>query len=241
MSKIKKLDFYSLRNDEHFQFDSEFRELVALSNPITLKISAEFNQWEVLFEQEDEVLKQIRKSAMTEEILNADKKRDVTFAGMVEANKAALKHFQPAVKEAARKLKIVFDTYGNVARKSYDEETSAITNLLQDLMGKYNADVQTVGITAWMVELMANNNDFDQLIKGRDDESAERTELILKAVRMQIDAVYRTIVERLDALGVIEPTEDLAEFVRRLNVVIERYNNRLAQRQGVAKAKKEKA
>jgi hypothetical protein len=36
--KIQKLFTHSLRNDAHFQFHTEFRDLVTKNNPQTLKI-----------------------------------------------------------------------------------------------------------------------------------------------------------------------------------------------------------
>ncbi|MDR2910270.1 MAG: DUF6261 family protein [Bacteroidales bacterium] len=54
------------------------------------------------------------------------------------------KHFTESVRTAARRLQIVFDTYGNVAAKTLNEETSAITNLIQELAGTYSEDTKTV-------------------------------------------------------------------------------------------------
>ena len=74
----------------------------------------------------------IQKSAITAQIQDADRARDEIYAGMVETSNAALKHFSEEVRGAAARLKILFDTYGDVNRKSLSEQTSATYNILQE-------------------------------------------------------------------------------------------------------------
>ena len=235
--KTEKIHLVLLRNDEHFQFCTEFRDLLKANNPTALKVAAQFNAFLLLYKQEDEALKKIMKSGFTDDMQDADKRRDVTFRGMVDANRAALNHFSATVLAAAKRLKIVFDTYGNLAAKPLNEETSAIYNLLQELKGNYAADVATVKLGDWVTELEANNKAFDTLVKERYDETASRTELILRGVRKQVDAAYRSVIERIDAFAVVEDNpEAFATFIRKWNVVVEKYNNTIAQRQGRKKS-----
>jgi hypothetical protein len=88
--KINKIDLKSMRNDAHFQFFSDFRDAVTKVGAATLKIKPQFNEWFALFEKEDEALKKISKSALTQQIQDADKLRDDTFLGMVEITVAYL-------------------------------------------------------------------------------------------------------------------------------------------------------
>ena len=238
--KLQKIDLSRLRNDEHFQFNTEFRDLVNAVSPATLKVAVQFDLYQSLYVQEDEALKKIMKSAITADMQNADQRRDLTFRGMVDANKSALNHFNVEVQAAAKRLKIVFDTYGNVGLKPLNEETSAIYNLLQELQGTHAADMAIVKIADWADELEINNKAFEKLVKNRYDESAGRTELVLRQTRKQVDAAYRTIIERIDALGLIEDNDVYRNFIRKLNVVIEKYDNTVTQRKGIASAKARK-
>jgi hypothetical protein len=226
--KIKKIDLHSLRNDAHFQFHTELKDLVNKATPAALNIQSQFDAYLPLYEQEDEVLKKIMKSVFTEDINDADHQRDLTFSGMVDANKSALKHFNPATQSAAKRLKIVFDTYGNVARKPINEETSAIYNLLQELNGNYAADVAATGIADWVTELETNNNALEALVKNRYDEGAAKTNLILKEVRVQVDAVYHAMAARLEALYIVEGTAVYENFIHAWNVIVAKYHNAVA-------------
>jgi len=238
--KTEKIDLPKLRNDEHFQFNTEFRDAILRFGADTLKIGVQFEPWLLLYAQEDESLKKIMKSAITAEIQEADQRRDQLFGGMVDASKAALRHFRPEVQQAARRIKIVLDTYGNLARKPLNEQTSGVYNILQDLNGRYAADASTTGLKEWMDELQAANEAFDRLMKDRYEESALKTDLVLKQVRQQADEQYRLIIERINALVTVEGDANYAEFIRYLNIIIAKYTTIVAQRAGKAAGRKKR-
>jgi len=225
MLKIEKIHLTHLRNDAHFQFHTEFRDLAVLHNPLTLKVKPQFDSYLPLYNREDEALKKIVKSEFTAKIHEADKARDEIYLGMAETVTATLRHFNPTVRQAAERLKILFDTYGNVANKPLNEETSAIYNILQELKGKYTADVDSVGLTLWVAELETRNGTFEGFVKERFDETAARTtDIVMKQARAQLDDVYKTIVERINALAVVEGIEIYEAFIKTLNAVIAKYS-----------------
>jgi hypothetical protein len=230
--KITKIDASRLRNDEHFQFHTNFKTLVSKAGAAALNVQPQFEAYLTLYAQEDEALKKIMKSAITADIQDADKQRDLLFRGMTDANKSALNHFNPAVREAAKRLKIVFDTYGNLAQKPLNEETSGIYNLLQDLNGKYAQDAATAGLTDWMAELGASNAAFDQLTIARYEESGMKTDLVMKECRKAVDEAYRALIERINAYALIAADAAYADFIPTFNAVIEKYSNTVEQRRG---------
>ena len=238
--KINGFRLANMRNDEHFQFYSDFIKLVNGIGAATLKIEAQFAAVMNLFDDEDAALKKIMKSAITPEIQKADKDRDTIFRGMTDAYKSALNHFNELKSGAAKRLKPVFDTYGNLAIKPINEQSSGITNMLQEFTGKYAADCQTIGIDDWAAELAVANNAVIELMHGRYDEGATRTDIVLKEARAKVDEAYRVIVERVNALLIIEGEALYADFVRRLNIIVDKYANTIAQRLGSSAADKKK-
>jgi hypothetical protein len=238
--KINSIEFPRFRNDEHFQFGTEFRDLVNRFGAQALKCEARFNLFLDSYAKEDEALKKIRKSAITDDIREADSRRDRIFSGLASANKTALKHFMPDVQQAAKRLKVLFDTYGNLAKKPLNEQTSGVYNLLQDLRGDvYAGDAATAGLTAWIKELETANAAFDNLVKGRYEEAFNRTDLVLREVRLELDERYRSIIALITALVEIEGETDYADFIRVLNLIIDKYNNILAARIGRNKVGKD--
>jgi hypothetical protein len=62
------------------------------------------------------------------------------------------------------------------------------------------------------------------LVKERFDETAARTtDIVMKQARAQLDEVYKTIVERINALAVVEGVATYEAFIKTLNAVIAKY------------------
>ena len=228
---IKTIRSSYLRNNEHFQFYTEVKDL--LNEAATrINFGVEHGKFNACYDDEDKSFKKIVKSATTEEIENADHVRDRIFSGMVGINKATLNDFEPDMATAAKRIKVVLDTYGNVAVLPLNEETSAIYNLLQELRGGLLRDVKTVGLERWINKLDETNKAFDTLVKERNNENAAKTHLKMKECRVEIDRVYSEIINRVNASMLLEGEARFADFVNKLNTFIDKYNNIVAQRKG---------
>jgi hypothetical protein len=139
-----------------------------------------------------------------------------------------LRHFDPEVRESAKQLKIVFDTYGNIARKPLNDQTSATYNILQDFEGKYASDVAKVGLGPWLAELKARNIAFSDLMRERFDESSLRVDIVLKKARVQLDEAYYAITDLVNALVLVEGAAGYEAFIKKLNPIISKYAAALA-------------
>jgi len=219
-------------NEEHFQFQSDFKALVEQYTPETLNIDAAWAIYQPAYDKEEGTLDTIRKSTFTGDIAGADRNRDSLNSGFENTIKGALNHFDPAKKEAAEHIQVALDHYGNINRKSYDEETAAIYSLVDDLNGKYADDVATLGLQEWVTALKAANDEFVALMQERYSEEAGKPQYNMKTARTEVDAAYRSITERIDALIIVNGEEAYAGFVNDLNERIERYNNAVARREG---------
>jgi len=233
--KINKIRATQLRNNEHFMFHTEFKELVLSHGAQALKIQPQFETYLKLYDTEDEGIKKINKSAITAEIQKADKARDVIWQVLLKANAAALWDFDPEVQKAAKRLKIVFDTYGKVSSLPLNEQTSAVINVLQDLHGEYAADVAAVGAGRWVTELQARNDAFRALTKERYDETTLKTDVVVKEARAALDIAYKDITDHIAAYVLLEGAAAYEMFIRSLNTVVEKYTEILARRTGKKK------
>jgi len=220
---IKKFDTNHLRNDAHFQFCRDFSVAVTAFDPVTLKIKPQFDEWNARFNLEDEALKKIVKSSLTQKINDADKLRDNTYSGMADIVHAYLKCNDAESAEAAKRLKIVFDTYGNVAKKPLKEQTSAVYNILQELRGKYAPDCAKIKIADWVSRLAAENQAFDGLMTDRFDESAAKCGIAIKDARRDVDGSFKKICDLVTAYVILEGDAPYAAFIKRLNEVIKKY------------------
>jgi len=222
------------RNNAHFQMQTELMNMLVTAKANTLVIKPQFEKWRESYMKEDEALKKIRKSFLTDDIKEVDGKRNRVFSGTTSAVASALNHFNADTAAAARRIQIVFDTYGSVTRKSVDEKTSAIYNLVKELNENYESDVETVGLGEWLKELQRLNDELSRLVSRRYEESAGRTTLVVKEVRAEVDENFRVLCTCIEAVWVMAVNWDdkalYADMIRKINAIIEHYNNLAARK-----------
>lgn len=227
--EIESLNLHQQRNAGHYQFLTDFNDLVTKYTPQALGIVDAYAAFLLEYHDEIEAFKAITKSAATDEIANADHDRDMALRGTTDFARTALNHFDENIRNAAKIVNVIFDQYGNLAPKPYDEETGSIVNLVKDLRTKTGAEIVTVGLVPWITVLEGKNDGFNALEKSRNSEEANRTELRMKQVRVKIDAAYRKIVKRINALIEINGDAAYLEFVKELNARIARARDAIAQ------------
>lgn len=244
---LTNLNLSRMRNAEHFEFYTEVRDIIAKATPAALGITKYFDSFSQLLQKEDECLIIIRKSEFTDLLAELDKQRDEYFTGIANVIKAYTLHYNPEITEAANRLSIVFNTYGNLAYLPVTEETSKLYNLIVDLEGKYDTDVETLNIADWVRELKKKNVKYDELVKSRYEEKTEqneKTNVNMKEIRSQLDEVYRKITQTIEVLSELSDTAEKTNlyknFVTNLNVIIHDYKTRLAQREGRNEANRKK-
>ncbi len=230
--KIANLNLNVQRNAGHYQFQTDFNSAIINYSPQVLGIEEVYAAYLLHYEDEGIALVAITQSATTEEIHEADKDRDFTFRGLADKVTNGLNHYSNEVREATKRVKVIFDAYGNLAPKPDDEESGLIKSLIAELRTKVSADLTLLGIVDWVDELERSNNAFVLLQSWRNSEKANRSELRMKQVRMDVDPAYRKIVERINALIIVNGEAPYAEFVKEVNVRISRAEDVIAQRKG---------
>ena len=212
-----------LRNEEWFNFHLEGKALMIRFNPEWLKIAAIFALYLPLLTKADELLEVIRKSSLTKEIKELDGKRDKAFRALKAGLKFGLTSLDPEKHKAAERLDIVFHHFGDLAKKSYNEETGGIINLIEELRGKFASDVELLDLGERVNDLESTNDNFEAVIALRNEETADRPEAKLVEVRQEVDHCYLQIIDLIEALVLVDGVERYSEFIRNLNANTERY------------------
>jgi hypothetical protein len=230
--KVKRFKLNRLRNEEWFNFFTEFKTFVETEFPNVADIEQLFIVLMTLYGQADEALELIRKSNITASIVQLDEVRDNAFNGFNGMVKAGLKHYDNTKREAAERLVVILDHYGNIADRPYNEETAAIGNFTQDIRNKYAAEVATLELTGWIDELERANNAFEKTVLERNKEYAGKTEIKMLDIRKSADRTYLDIVERIEALTLVNGDERYKTFIKTLNANIDRYITSIKRRTG---------
>lgn len=229
---VKKIDLSKLRNEEHFQFCADFAALVGRYNANNLNIANEFNTFMNRYSKEDDVLQEIRKSDKTLSIAEVDNLRDDYFRGISFGIKSNQFHFNKQKRECANRIAIILDQYGNVAKKSYNQETADISKLVQEATGAYANDFNVLGMMEWIQEIDRVNKQFMEVMRQRDNESADKPLYSMKEIRTEVNEIYYNIIKRIEAVIILNGIQNYEQFVRELNVLTDRYNLTIAQRAG---------
>ena len=228
---IKKAPLVRFRNEEFFQFFTEFNELVTEYGQEKI-FFGEYEKLVAIFSDLDEVMEQIRKSGYTTEITEEDNLRDMLFAGLRDTVKAALNHFDEGKRKAAAKLMLVFNTYGNVRQKGYAAETAAVYNLVQDLRQKYADETAELNLQEWVDKLDEHNSNFSTLMNARDKEKSLKPHGRIAEIRKTMDTCYVNMVKCIEVATIAKPDEKLMLFINELVSKIERFTNMLHSREG---------
>ena len=223
--KIEKIYTDRLRNATHFQFHTEFRDLVIRTGAETLKVKPQFDTYLLLYKNVDDGLKKISKSTITDKITELDKIRDGLWSGLTEINRGFTKHFNPNIKEAAKRLQVVFNTYGNLAILSLNDQTALTYNILKELEENYAEDIETLGIIEWITELKSKNIELGNLFKERADEATAKHSIVLKEARIKLDNIYQVIIERIYAFSIVAEDPGVYEtFIKTWNYFVVKFN-----------------
>ncbi len=239
--QIENIKLSALQNAEHYEFMSNANSLIKTFTAEILDVTTEYPVFAIALEDEDKSFKIVQKSALTKNVEKADKERDLIFSGMYSHIKTMIKHYDSTMAAAAYRVQVLFDSYGNLLEESYDRESAGIVNLLQDLNSeKYKKDVEILSLNGWISKLNETNNTFRNIMKERSIEQSEKDDFTrLRIARLATDDAYRIIRNKINAGIIFNGEKKYKTFVLQLNVYITRFNDTIAQRRGVAKAKKE--
>jgi hypothetical protein len=235
MKKILRLALHSLLGNEHYEFISEVIKLITRIGATALKIEAEFIALFKAFKKEDICMRVIRKSEYTARIKEADKLRDESYRSLVQYVKSFEHYHQSDMAEAAERISILLHTYGDVTKKTYDGETADIDNILFELRHRYSSDVTMLNCDDRVDQLDTVNTEFKNLVDHRYEEHTELPDYNLKEVRVEVDADYKAIVDRITALVQIEGEANYIAFIDQLNVYVKHYEWLIKEHQGTLK------
>jgi hypothetical protein len=223
----------------HFRFHTENDSLYTRYGDGPLGISVFITPFRTRLADLDTALERIRKSPETERIATADHDFDTSFSGMSEYARSCLHHFDTAVRRAAENLEVVFRHYGNIGKEAYRQELASSYNLMQDLRTR-NMDVQALNLDPWMKAHEQAAATLAALLNARTGETAKQTELRVRQVRREVDALYQQITDRIDAMINLHGRDFVPGFVAEYNAHATEYKNKLAQHLGRIHAEKNK-
>ena len=232
--KLKRVNLTQLHNEEHFQFMTVIVGLLnAAAGEVKQFIGTLIGTLSTLLQREDSALEKIRKSILTDPITTADSLRDSIFRGLELIVEGYMHSVVVVEVEAANVIRIVTNHYGNVTKKSYNEETALIHNLVRDLRERCDSALNTLNLVRWVDDLDAANTAFDNLMNERYEETASQNIENVREVRRAMDTVYQQLIAAIEVGAQLAAGSDAyAALINEINQRVEYYRNTLAHRKG---------
>jgi len=223
-----------MKNETHVQFHESVITAIETVIPELLGIASFFPLYRSAFDKELETLLVIRKSELTAQISEQDRVRDDIVKGFSAMTKGYRSHYAAEYRVAANRLWNVFLHYGDIAKRTLDNQTAAVNDILREFERPDLVEaLETLSLTSWKDKLAEENNKFHQLMMARYNESVGKTTLRMKDTRVETDKYYRAIIADLEnKLLLSNTTPEFDNFITELNAIIKRFKDILAQEFG---------
>ena len=224
MKKINTLNVKQLRTEECFgylkQVLAETSNLPSEETPAAQTTAV--NAFETAFDAFDTALKASAVNPATASATNADVERDQSWRGINAYVKAMCNHPTADVASAAAEAKSLFDKYGDPTSLAQTEESGILHNLLQDLEAFDSSKRTLLNLDVWINDLQAKEEAFLAAAAQRTEADATRQVGIVKETRTAAEAAYRSLVDTVNALAMINGDTAYATFIDHVNAMIER-------------------
>ena len=214
MKKIKNFGISTLRVEECFGYLKQVKaETANLPNeePPAAQTTA-VNTFESAYNAFDAALKASAVNPATATVTTTDDGRDASWRGANNYLAAMCAHPYPDISSIAVEVKSLFDT----------EESGVLHNLLQDLDALDASKRTSLNLGVWIADLKAKEEAFLAAVAERTEADAARQVGIVKETRTAAEAAYRSLVDTVNALAMINGDADYATFIDHVNAMIER-------------------
>ena len=224
MKKINTLNVKQLRTEECFgylkQVLAETENLPSEETPSAQ--TAAVNAFETQFDAFDTALKASAVNPATASATNADVERDQSWRGINAYVKAMCNHPTADIAATAAEAKSLFDKYSDPTSLAQTEESGVLHNLLQDLEAFDSSKRTSLALDVWITDLKTKEEVFLAAAAERTEADAARQVGIVKETRTAAEAAYRSLVDTVNALAMINGDAAYATFIDHVNAMIER-------------------
>lgn len=222
-TKIDSIYLGKMPNGAHFTYMGMTIERIEEDETVKGKIETELATLKSALQVEDDCLKVSQKNTLTNQIDSADTRRDSYYSGYRGAVKGFLKLPAGEMLDAAKELDQHMTDYKIDTRSQLDRQTGMMTNFIADLETKFSTQVGLLGLTTFVTNMKAANDEVRALLKERDTANASKEVGAMKAARQATDDAYRAAIEKVNAYALIEGAASYQAFIDGMNAQIVRY------------------
>ena len=221
ITKIKAFGAEKLNNLEYAYFATEFAALLVETTAENLHV--EQNLVDTYGSNTDllkDMTKQSRVSDETAQIANIDKQTDDLVVYIFEALRSSMKSPIATRRTAATELYNALKPYEGSQNLPQRQEVQAVEGMLVDLQKENLAThAATLGMNDVVEALTENASQYRATLEGRSVKQ-QKSLGSAKEIRKLLDGLYDYITTVAFAYSVVEPTEELDNFIKTTNRLI---------------------
>jgi hypothetical protein len=225
MEELEKNQRQYFTDGLHVQFVTDAENLFSKLDPQKFDIAPQLDTLHLEFVREGDCYKVVRKSDFSElkEIL--DDEYDTTVFNIRNAIRMGSRHFKLEVKEATKRVKIVYDTYNQpvpIVNQPYDVETASIAGFLTDLNKDYASEIGISDLREWLAELNRLNT---KLTESNNKQKAQRADLKMTETRKKVNFALKNIIKVIEAEMIKHTEINYNDFIAEWDTHIKHYND----------------
>ena len=177
-------------------------------------LETKVNEFTTAVDAFDDALKASATNPATATATATDDARDASWRGSNNYLTAMCAHPDAEIAAYAAEAKSLYDKYGDPTKLAQTEESGVLHNLLQDLEALDSSKRTALNLDVWITDLKTKEN-----------------------TRTAAEAAYRSLVDTVNALAMINGDAEYATFIDHVNAMIER--QKAISKARVTRAKKE--
>ncbi|WP_276794979.1 DUF6261 family protein, partial [Segatella oulorum] len=223
MKQIEPIKLGIMSNGSHFLFITDTVGLATADAKVKTKVTAELTALQTALKAEDDALALSKANLLSKEIKAIDAERDKHYKALRKAITFFLNHPDAELVKAAARLEQLLKDYNINPAMQLDRETGLLLNLISDLETKSAADVTALALTPVVQAMKQANDKLREVTRARANDRAVQIVGQLKQAQHASDEAYRTLVQKVNALAVVEGEADYADFISKMNEQVKHY------------------
>ena len=185
-------------------------------------LETKVNEFTTAVDAFDDALKASATNPATATATATDDARDASWRGGNNYLTAMCAYPDAEIAAYAAEAKSLFDKYGDPTKLAQTEESGVLHNLLQDLEALDSSKRTALNLDVWITDLKTKENAFLAAAAERTEADAARQVGIVKETRTAAETAYRSLVDTVNALAMINGDAEYATFIDHVNAMIER-------------------
>lgn len=240
MTKILAITFQKMQNLTHNAFMHQVGSLLTDENMSSHGLENLIEPFNLALEAEDAAMRVKRKSSLTGELVKLNDEREEVYAGFVYHYESCLRHYNNDMRIAAQGISHIMKCIAYMHNRSNISRGGNIRKIIDNIrLPKYVAIVEMMQLDGWLNKLDELNLAYETISDKRFSEKAPRGSGNVRVARELTDKAYQAMVQRINALSIVNGPEEYSHFVRQLNTRIADEKRSIAIRDGWKKHKKE--